>query len=460
MKDKKSESSKTDVFKSAPVSVAVFKNAVPAMFAMLMVLVYNLADTFFIGQTHNALEVSAVSLATPVFLFFMAVGTIFGIGGTSVISRALGEGRSEYAKKVCAFCMWACVLVGTVMSVLFLVFMNPILRLVGASDDTWEMTKQYLVIVSFSGPFVLIANCFNNIIRAEGQSAKAMMGQLIGNALNVVLDPLFILVFRWGVPGAAVATVIGNVVGAGYYIVYFLKGNSVLSVNIKYVTVKEKVLGGVLSIGIPASLGSVLMSVSQIVANARISAYGDMALAGYGVAAKVTMITGMICIGLGQGVQPLLGYCYGAKLEGRFRKIMRFSVLAGFLISIVMTGLCYLFASQIVGVFVSDKDAFRFGTGFVRILLTTSFLFGAYYVLLNAIQAVGESRAALILNISRQGIVFIPALFVLESFVGINGILWAQPVADIVSMILAAAMYFSWRRGKWESGKKVPRRKA
>lgn len=436
-----SKDSDIEVFKSAPVSVAVFKNAVPAMLAMLMVLVYNLADTFFIGQTHNAIEVTAVSLATPVFLFFMAVGTVFGLGGTSVISRALGEGRTEYAKKVSAFCMWACVIVGVAMSASFLIFMNQILKLVGASEDSWQLTKSYLTIVSFSGPFVLIANCFNNIIRAEGKSTKAMAGQLIGNALNVVLDPLFILVFRWGVPGAAVATVIGNVVGAGYYIIYFLKGESILSANIKDATMKDKVLSGVLSIGIPPSLGSVLMSVSQIVANARIASYGDMAVAGYGVAAKATMITGMICIGLGQGVQPLLGYCYGAKLNERFKKIMRFSLCAGILINAVMTGLCYVFTNQIVGVFVTDKEAFSYGVDFVRILLTTSFLFGAYYVLLNAVQAIGASKPSLFLNISRQGLVFIPALFILESFLGINGIVWAQPVADIISMILAVIMY-------------------
>ncbi|MGN0799631.1 MAG: MATE family efflux transporter [Christensenellales bacterium] len=355
------------------------------MLAMLMVLVYNLADTFFIGQTHDALQVSAVSLATPVFLFFMAVGTIFGIGGTSVISRALGEGRREYAKKVCAFCMWACAVSGIIMSICFLVFMEPLLKLIGASSDTWEMTKSYLTIVSFCGPFVLIANCFNNVIRAEGQSTRAMMGQLIGNALNVILDPIFILLFHWDIAGAAIATVIGNVVGAGYYIGYFLKGNSTLSVNIRDVTLKDRVMSSVLAIGIPAALGSIFMSASQIVANARLAAYDDMALAGYGVAAKVTMITGMICIGLGQGVQPLLGYCVGAKLTDRFKKVMRFSVIFGFLLSAGMTAICYLLTDQIVGVFVTDPDAFSYGTAFVRILLTTSYLFGIYYVLVNAI---------------------------------------------------------------------------
>lgn len=225
------EKQSMEIFEKAPIPTAVLKNAVPAMAAMLMVLVYNLADTFFIGQTHDDIQVAAVSLATPAFLIFMAVGTIFGIGGTSVISRAMGEGRPDYAKKVCSFCMWSCAAVGLVMSALFLIFMEQILHLMGASADTWDFARTYLTIVSCSGPFVLIANCYSNIIRAEGRSGTAMMGQLLGNLLNVILDPIMILAFGWEIAGAAIATVIGNVVGAGYYILYFLRGKSTLSIH-------------------------------------------------------------------------------------------------------------------------------------------------------------------------------------------------------------------------------------
>lgn len=195
------EQKSLEVFESMPVPKAVFKNALPAMAAMLMVLVYNLADTFFIGQTHDALQVAAVSLATPVFLIFMAAGTVFGMGGTSVISRALGEGRKDYAKKVCSFCMWGCVIVGVVMAALFLIFMEPILSLIGASSDTWDLAKTYLMIVVCSGPFVLISNCYANVIRTEGESGRACMGQLLGNLLNVVLDPIMILGFGGISPG-------------------------------------------------------------------------------------------------------------------------------------------------------------------------------------------------------------------------------------------------------------------
>ncbi len=437
MKNKKS----MELFRSAPVSQAVLKNTLPAMAAMLMVLVYNLADTFFIGQTHDALQVAAVSLATPVFLVFMAVGTMFGVGGTSVISRAIGEGRIEYAKKVCSFCMWGSVIVGVIMSACMLIFIEPILSLVGASADTWNLTKTYLMIVVCCGPFVLISNCYSNVVRTEGESAKAMMGTLIGNLLNVVLDPILILGFGWNIAGAAIATVVGNVVGAGYYIAYFVRGKSSLSVSIKDFTVKNKVASAVLAIGVPAALGAVLMSVSQIIINSQMAEYGDMAIAAMGVAMKVVVITGMVCMGLGQGTQPILGYCVGAKLWERFRKVLRFSLVFAFLLSVVLTGICYLFTNQIVSAFLTNATAFGYAVQFSRILLTTSFLFGVFYVLTNALQAMGAATAALVINVSRQGIVFIPALFILKMAMGMTGLVWAQPVADVVSLMVAYALY-------------------
>lgn len=309
-----------DIFRSDKVSTAVLKNAIPAMIAMLMVLIYNLADTFFIGQTHNDLLVAAVSLCTPVFLLFMAVGTIFGLGGTSVISRAMGEGRTEYAKKVSSFCIWSCIGIGLIMSILFWAFMDQILTLMGVSIHTMEYAKSYMQIVTACGPFVLIANCCSNIIRAEGQSTVAMMGMLMGNLLNVILDPIMILWFGLGIKGAALATVIGNVIGAAYYLLYFHKGTSMLSMNPKDFTVKDRVCRNVLLIGIPASLASLLMSVSQIIMNSCMTQYGDMAVAGIGVAMKVTMMTGMVCIGLGQGVQPCLVIAWVRKTGHVFRK--------------------------------------------------------------------------------------------------------------------------------------------
>lgn len=438
---KEKQKSPLEVFESAPVGQAVMKNTIPAMVAMMMVLVYNLADTFFIGQTKDALMVASVSLVTPAFLLFMALGTVFGIGGTSVISRAMGEGRREYAKKVCAFCMWSCIIVGIVMVIIIFVFMDSILKMLGASADTFRYAKEYLSIVTVAGPFVLISNCYANIIRSEGKAGMAMFGQLGGNLLNVILDPILILGLGWNVAGAAIATAVSNLISAAYYIGYFKFGKSMLSIRLKDFSVKDNILKGVLAIGIPAALGDVLMSVSNIILNAQMAKYGDMAVAGIGVAMKVTMITGMICIGFGQGIQPLLGYCVGAKNWKRYKESLRFSVIFGFALSTLMTVICYLFDRQIVSAFLSEPEALSYGIEFSRILLTTSFLFGMFYVLSNALQAMGAATAALIINMSRQGLIYIPAIFILQSVIGMDGLLWAQPVADVLAVILVVILY-------------------
>lgn len=228
---------------------------------------------------------------------------------------------------------------------------------------------------------------------------------------------------------------------AGYYIAYFLRGKSSLSIRIRDFSIREKICSSVLVIGIPASLASVLMSISQMIMNGLMAGYGDMAIAGIGVAMKVTMITGMIAMGIGQGIQPLLGYCVGAKTWERYQKIMRFSMWFAFFLGLIMTVFCYLFTNQIVSVFLSEQSAFDYAVRFAWILLSTSTLFGVFYVLTNALQAMGAAVSSLIINLSRQGIIYIPALFLLKAVLGVNGLVWAQPAADILSIGLAVGLY-------------------
>ncbi len=431
-----------EIFASAPVPKAVLANALPAMVAMLMVFVYNMADTFFVGQTHDALMVAAVTLAVPVFLVYMAFGTAFGIGGTSVISRALGEGRTEYARKVCSFCMWSCVVIGVVVSGLLLLFMEPVLKWIGASAETWDYTREYLTILALGGPFILLANCYSNVVRTEGRAGVAMVGQVAGNLLNVVLDPIMILGLGMSVAGAAWATTISNFLSAAFYIVFLASRRSLLSIRPKDFSCKDKIFTGVMAIGVPATLSNLLMSLSLILANVRVAAFeDDLAVAGYGVAMKMTMITGILCIGFASGVQPLLGYCIGAKNFPRFKKCLRMSVLFGFALSAVMTGLCYALVRPAARAFLTDPSALRYAIWFARVLLSTSCLFGLYYVLTSTLQAMGEAGSALVINLSRQGFLFIPALLILSSLFGLTGLIWAQPLADLLSTILVVFLY-------------------
>jgi len=382
-----------------------------------------------------------VSIATHVFLIFMGLGTIFGVGGTSVISRAFGEGRIDYVKKVSAFCMWASVAVGVAIAALFIAFMDDVLRILGASKDTWAPTKSYLSIVMLCGPFVLVANAFSNILRSEGQAARAMMGMLIGNLINVVLDPIMILWLRWEIAGAAIATVIGNIAGAGYYIMYFLRGKSRLSIDPRDFAARGGVAKSVFAIGVPAALGPMFMSLSQIIMNRLMAGFNDLAIAAAGVAVKSILVIYMVSIGLSQGIMPLLGYCVGAKNWARYKAILKFSLIFSTALSVAMTGACLIFSDEIIGMFLTEKRSFEYGVKFAYILLSTAFMSGAFFCLISAISAIGAPVPALILNISRQGIIYIPALFVLRSFLGEYGLIWAQPVSDVLSLILAIALH-------------------
>lgn len=431
-----------EIFRDAPVSKAVISNVIPSIISMIMVLVYNLADTVFIGQTKNDYMVAAVSIATPVFLLFMAVGMLFGIGGTSLISRMLGEERHEEAKKVSSFCYWTGLIVGIISMVVIFIFAEPICRAVGASNDTIVYAKQYLRIVSFGIPFLIVSNAFSNIIRAEGNAKIAMQGMVVGNLVNIVLDPIMILYFGWNVAGAAVATVLGNLYSAVYYTKHMLSKKCILSIKPSDYQAKNGVLAGVFAIGIPASLNSILMSASNIVINNVMMGFGDMAVAGLGAAMKVNMIVVMLLIGLGTGVQPLLGYCFGAGNKKRYMAVLRFSLMLALGLSLIMTLICYIFALDLVKVILDDPAALDFGRSFSRIYILSGPIMGVLFVMINAIQSTGAALPSLILSISRQGLLYMPILYTFTKiFDEARMMALAQPVTDYLAALVAIILF-------------------
>ncbi len=420
---------------------AVLTNALPAMAAMVLVLVYNMADLFFIGQTGDPLQVAAIALATPVFMIFMSIGNIFGIGGSSLLSRSIGRGDTALAKKISSFCFWSCIVIGVTLSTVMLLAMDGLVALLGASPDIAPMVSNYLKVICLSGVLILISSCFSALVRGEGKPQKAMTGMMIGNLVNIVLDPIFILTLEMGVEGAAIATLIGNTCGGLYYLLYLWKGDTLLSFAPKQFTTSQGIMKEVLFIGIPASLSTILMSVAQIVLNGQMTQYGDLAVAGIGVAMKVIMLSGMVCIGLGMGVQPLLGFAIGAQDEKRYQEVFRFSLAFALTLGCVLTSACYLALEPIVGAFLTDQDAFSYAYSFSQILLSTSFFFGVLFVLSNALQAAGAATESLIINVSRQGLIYIPMVFIMGALFGASGLVMAQPIADIMALIMAIFLY-------------------
>ncbi len=436
------KSNSIEIFKNAPIPKAVLVNAIPSIVSMIMVLIYNLADTFFIGQTGVGDMVTAVSLVTPAFLIFMAVGMIFGIGGTSLISRKLGEGNEEIAKKVSSFCFWTGTVIGIVCMGLIWLLLEPLCRIIGASDATMEFTKSYFSIVSISLPFLIVSNAFSNIIRAEGKANVAMIGMIIGNMLNVILDPIMISVLGWGIAGAAWATVFGNVFAFVFYLFHILSKNSIFSISLKDYSAKNGIFSGVFKIGIPASLNSMLMSVSNIVVNNFMSAFCDDAVGGLGIAFKVNTITVMLLIGLGTGIQPLLGYCFGAKNVKRFTGVMKFSCVLAFIMSVIMSLVTFFLSEPLVMAFIKVQTQIDYGTTFVKILLISGPVLGVLFVMINALQAMGAAIPSLILSASRQGIIYIPLLIIINALTNTEFMLvLTQPITDYCAVILAVCLF-------------------
>ncbi len=440
-----------ELFEDAPVAKAVSVMAVPTIITMLVVVIYNMADTFFIGQTNDAMQVAAVSLATPVFLVLMALGNLFGIGGSSAISRALGEKRTERARQISSFCCYGSLGLGVIMAAVFLIAMNPILNMIGASENTIGYARQYLTYVSFGGPFIMFGTAFGNILRGEGAAKESMIGNMIGTVTNIVLDPVMILGFGWGVAGAAIATVIGNMAACVFYLIYFLRKKSSLSIRLSDFKAGDRIATGVMAIGIPASLNNILMSFANIVLNNVLASYGDNPVAAMGVAMKANMLVVMLQIGLCAGIQPLIGYNYGARNIKRLRQVYRFTGLCAVVMGTILTIVMVVAKEGIIRAFIDDAAVVEAGIGMMIALQISGPVIGILFLNINTLQGMGKALPSLILTICRQGLVFVPMVFLLNAVFGLNGVIFAQGVADYVSIILSTVICFTILR-KTERG--------
>ena len=430
---------------SVPKSVMVF--AVPTVLSMLVVIVYNLVDTFFIGKTGDPNQVAAVSLVMPVFLLLMAFGNMFGIGGSSLISRLLGEKNLEKVKKVSAFCFYSCIIVGILMMVLFLVFMPLILDLIGTSPDTVGYAGEYLSYIAYGGVFVVVSTAFSNIVRAVGAARQSMIGMMLGTIVNIILDPVMIFVMNMGVAGAAVATIIGNICSMVYFLYYFKKEHSLLTIKPRYFSAKEGIMAGVLVIGVPSTINNILMSLSNIILNNYLVLYSDIAVAAMGVAMKANLMVILLQMGLAMGIQPLIGYCYGAKDYARLKSVMKFAIICTVTMGMVLTIIYISFTEGIIRIFINNAAVINDGVFMLRAMMLSAPLLGILFVIVFTFQAMGKALPSLILSVSRQGFVFLPLLIILNAVGGVKGIIWAQPVADIASLLMALIMFLVIKKG-------------
>ena len=426
----------TDLFEKAPVPKAVATMAVPTMISMLVVVIYNMADTFFIGQTKDPLQVAAVSLATPVFMIFMALGHLFGIGGSSAISRALGERRKDRAWHISSFCCYGSLGLGVMVAVISVLGMEQILHLIGASENTIGFARQYLTIISIGAPTIMFSTAFANILRGEGASRESMVGNLLGTIVNIILDPVMILGLGWGLSGAALATIIGNIAACFFYISYYVRGKSMLSIHVKDFRMGEGIAASVAAIGIPASLNNILMSFANIILNQALVGYGDTPVAAMGVALKSNMLVVLLQIGLCVGIQPLIGYNYGSGNKKRLMQVFKFTGVVSVIMGMLLTLFMIIARKTMIQVFINDAEVVSYGIRMVVALQLSAPFIGILFLCINTIQGMGKALPSLVLTVCRQGLIFIPLIFILNAMLGLDGVIYAQPAADYLSILV------------------------
>lgn len=435
------------------VSKAVAKMAVPSVISSLVTVVYNMADTFFVGQTGDPLQVAAVSLTNPIFILMMAFANMFGMGGSAVLSMALGAKDERRAKNASSFVTYASLIVGVVFALILIVFMDPILALFGANAETYEFARGYTFHIAYGAPFIIWSAAASFIVRAEGASREAMIGSMIGTIANIVLDPIFISVLGQGTAGAAIATTIGNVMASGYYLWYFLRKSRMLSISWRYFTVRGGILTKICSAGLPTAIFSALMSVSTIVLNQLLVVYGNDPVAAIGIVFKANMFITFLQMGLANGVQPLLGYNYGAGNMERFREVESYTKKCCLAAGVIATVLYFVFREEIISLFISDSDVIAYGVQMLIAYMLSGPVIGILFVNMNCMQSVGHAFPATVLSVLRQGILLIPLLYLLRALFGLNGVILGQSVTDYIAVILSV---FLWRKIRSRVEKKQP----
>lgn len=436
---------KNELFESMPIKKAVMKMSIPLMTSMLVTVVYNMADTFFVGQTGNANQVAAVSLTTPIFMLLMAISNVFGMGGASLISRSLGAKDNEKVKHISAFCFYSSVILGFICILIFNLAMEPILKLLGTSTLTKSFCKEFLVYYIAGAPFVICTFTLGNLLRSEGLSKEAMIGNMIGTILNIILDPIMILGMGMGVRGAAIATVIGNMSSFAYFIIRTRKSN-VLSLSIKDFIISKDIILGIMVVGIPASISNILMSLSYVFVNNYLKLYGDSAIAAMGIANKVVSLVTLLLVGFAAGAQPIMAYSYGAKNNKRLSELLRFLFKAVIIGGFIGGSIIFIFANNIVKIFINDVQIVKYGTTMLRALMISTPIIGIVNVLSNLFQAMGKGTQSMTLAVGRQGLIFMPVLYVMSKIAGLEGLIISQATTDFLTAILAILMFMHIKR--------------
>lgn len=428
------------------ISTLLLRFSVPAIVGMLVQALYNVVDRIFVGNGVGALGIAGLTLVFPVMLVQMAFSMLIGLGATSLISIRLGEGRKEEAEQIMSNAFVMLVINAALLSFLGLMFLDPLIRILGASEAVLPYSRDYLSIILWGSVFQSVGFGMNHMIRAQGSPKVAMATMLIGAITNTVLDPVFIFGFGWGIKGAALATVISQIVSCTWVLSYFLRGKSHLRLDLgKARRIEFRVVLQIMSIGFAPFAMQLAASVLNLILNQSLAHYGgDLAISAMGVVSSINTIFLMPIFGINQGVQPIIGFNYGAKKYERVKEALRLAIFGA--TTLVTLGFIStrLFPTQFISLFSrNDPELMAFGLKAMKIVMIMFPVVGFQIVGANYFQAVGKPKKAAVLSLSRQVLLLIPALLILPRFFGLNGVFYALPVSDAGSTILTGILL--WR---------------
>ncbi|GAA6492742.1 MATE family efflux transporter [Candidatus Bariatricus faecipullorum] len=447
--------SEKELFETAPVPRAVATLAIPTIISQVVTMIYNLADTFFIGQIGNPYMVAAVSLVSPWFNLLTALGNLFGLGGSSLISRLLGAKQEKDIKYVSAFSIWGGAAVTLLFSIGTYLARRPLLTFLGASPDTYGFAESYLFwVVVLGGVPTMVSLTLGHLLRSEGHARPASAGMMLGGILNVVLDPVLIFGFDMGVAGAAIATAFSNAASVVFFVIQYIRlgKKSAVSLHPRYFTFRF--VGQIFSVGLASALATALGNASNMVIVRLASGYGDIPVAAYGIVKRIDQVPLNVSMGLCQGFMPLVGYNYASGDYRRMRAVSFFSWKTALVMSACFVACFAIFAPQILHLFIPEAETSALGASFLRIACLAVPLTSVNFLISYTLQAMGKGVQSAALTFGRQGLLNIPLLILMNLVVGLYGMIWTQLVVEVIMLPVSLGMYLlTWKRLRTPAGK-------
>lgn len=420
------------------------KLSLPAVVVILIMIIYNMADTFFIGQTNDPNKISAISICMPVFGVLSGLGTLFGIGGGTAISIALGEKNYEKIKHISTFSCLGALIVGTVFTIFTVMFTEPICLFLGGDKETLESAVIYLRVFSYAGPFIMLSGAYCNILRSDGDAALPMLANMAGTIANIILDAVFIMAFNWDVFGAALATVIGNIITVVIVLIILFRKKQIFIPDLKHMVIKKEIAVPVLTLGLPMTFSTALNSVSSVIQNRLMMQHGSTCLAAQSVAGKFGMLITMLIMGVAMGIQPAISFNFGSKNYKRMYQIVRQTLVFTITLGIVMAAIIFVVKDAAIAAFIKNGEVIIMGRVFVLASVASGPIFAISQVCQTFLQSTGNATYAIITSLLDKGIIYIPVLFIMNYFLGAYGIAFSHCVTIVISVIFAIVLSKIW----------------